>query len=290
MPDKNGLGGILERVSCLMVTKGPFEHFLRSLRSFCKQDYSDKELIVVTDGDSTYSAHIQDHIRNLGRQDVICVPLRTKQNLGALRNISLEHASGPLVCQWDDDDINHPRRLSIQIEAMKSVNAQASYLRDNFHLFCDTRKLYWCDWIRSTTCPAFPGSLLAYKDVILRYPDDFSRHEDSAVQEKLLAKTRTAMLSGYGYLYIYTFHGSNTFEHAHHAALARSLGFEAATLRELRSAIETWLSECEMDLPISVSDYLDNEVFRWTERKASVSSKDESAHRTLITLNAPHAT
>jgi glycosyltransferase involved in cell wall biosynthesis len=273
-----------------MVTKGPFEHFIRSFRSFCIQDYSDKELVVVTDGDSGYSVRIEDHLRNLGRRDVICIPLKTKQNLGALRNISLEHASGSLVCQWDDDDINHPRRLSIQIEAMKSVDAKASYLRDNFHLFCDTGKLYWCDWIRSTTCPAFPGSLLAYKDVVPRYPDGFNRHEDSAVQEALLANTRTAMLSGYGYLYIYIFHGSNTFEQAHHAALTRSLGFETATLRELRSAIETWLSECEIDPPIFVSDYLDNEVFRWTERQASVTSRKESAHRTFITLNTPRAT
>jgi glycosyltransferase involved in cell wall biosynthesis len=243
-----------------------------------------KELVVVTDGDSNYSARIEDYIRNFGRKDVSCVSLEAKQNLGALRNISLEHASGPLVCQWDDDDINHPRRLSIQIEAMESVNAKASYLRDNFHLFCDTRKLYWCDWIRSITCPAFPGSLLAYKDVIPRYPHD-SRHEDSTVQEVLLAKTRTAMLSGYGYLYIYTFHGSNTFEHAHHAALTRSLGFEAATLRERRSAIEAWLGEYEINPPVSVSDYLDAEIFSWTERTVSASSKNESPHRTFITLN-----
>jgi glycosyltransferase involved in cell wall biosynthesis len=275
----------LEQVSCLMVTKGPFEHFLWTFNSFCRQDYPNKELVIVTDGDGSYGHRVEGHVRSVGRLDVICVTLKSKHCLGALRNISLQHASGPLVCQWDDDDINHPKRLSVQIEAMKSVDAKASFLRDNFHLLCDTRKLYWCDWIRSTTCPGFPGSLLAYKDVVPRYPDDFSRHEDSAVQEQLVANTRTAMLSGYGFLYVYTFHGSNTFERGHHAALVRSLGLETATLRERREAIEVWLSECGIEPPVSISDYMGNEVFHWTERKLAKISECDFPHRTVVVLN-----
>ena len=268
-----------------MVTKGPFGHFLRSFRSFCNQDYPDKELVVITDADNSYSHRIEDHIRTVGREDVKCVALNTKQTLGFLRNISLQRASGPLVCQWDDDDINHPRRLSIQVDAMKSVGAKASFLRDNFHLFCDTRKLYWCDWMRSTTCPAFPGSLLAYKDVVPCYPDAFARHEDSAVQEALLANTRTAMLSGFGYLYIYTFNGSNTFERTHHAALTRSLGFEASTIREYREALEVWLSESGIEPPVSVSDYLGNEVFHWTEPKSAKTIESTSHRCSVAVLN-----
>ena len=93
------------------------------------------------------------------------------------------------------------------------------------------------------------------------------------------------MLSGYGFLYIYRFHGSNTFERAHHAELARSLGLETATLRERKGAIEAWLSECEIEPPVSVSDHMGNEVFHWTERKVVEIADCAVLNRTVVALN-----
>lgn len=251
-----------------MVTKGPFPYFLRSFYSYCNQDYSNKELVVVPDYDGDYCQRVRNYILSTGRHDVTCVVVKKKLSLGALRNISLQHASGPLVCQWDDDDLFHSRRLSIQINAMESAEARASFLSDIFHLFCDTRKLYWCDWMRSRNCLGFPASLVAHKDVVPCYPATFTYHEDSVVQRDILsAGTRTAILSGSGYLYVYTFNGSNTFDRKHHAGLARAYGFETATIQERRETIEARLSEHNIEPPISVSDYLGREVFTWTERR-----------------------
>ena len=151
----------IEKVSCLMVTLNRFEHVRRSVSSFCQQDYPNKELVILTCGGSNYAERLGALVRSIGRTDIRCVSLGAAVTLGALRNASVEHALGPMVCQWDDDDLSHPKRLSMQVEAMRADRARVSFLVDAFHFFGDSRSLYWCDWSRSRATIALPGTLLA---------------------------------------------------------------------------------------------------------------------------------
>jgi hypothetical protein len=43
----------------------------------------------------------------------------------------------------DDDDRYHPRRLEIQLDALRSANCDASFLCDQLHLFAAVREMYW---------------------------------------------------------------------------------------------------------------------------------------------------
>jgi hypothetical protein len=38
--------------------------------------------------------------------------------LGTLRGLSLDVATGEIVCQWDDDDCHHPDRILHQVQQM----------------------------------------------------------------------------------------------------------------------------------------------------------------------------
>lgn len=254
----------LEPVSCLMVTQERLDEFRRSFACFCAQDYPTKELVIVTCGSEEYQSRIRAWVESSGRTDVRYVCLQSVMPLGALRNVSCDSARYQLVCQWDDDDLYHPHRLTAQIRAMRWTKSRANFLLDHFHLFRDTGQLYWCNWARSQSHVGFPASLLAYKDVLPRYKEDLTQDEDSVVQAAMIRQnTRISVLAGVGYVYVYVYHGSNVFNRAHHTALTKRYGLEAATLRERASEIHAALYAHSIDPPVSVVDHSGREVFAW---------------------------
>ena len=105
-------------IDCLMVTlpvaaRLPFAK--RSIRDFCRQTYRNKQLIVMIKGGTrNISQELHGYIHALGRPDIVVLEPKGQFNLGQLRNLSIEAATADIVCQWDDDDLNHPERLELQ--------------------------------------------------------------------------------------------------------------------------------------------------------------------------------
>lgn len=255
----------MDKVSCLMITLNRFERFKESFECYCNQDYPDKELIIVSDGSQNYLETISEYISDSGRTDIKTFFLGTRKPLGYLRNVSIQKASGTLICQWDDDDLNHPQRLTTQIKHMQQEEAQASYLLDNFHLFMSQRQLYWCDWVRMSGSRGKPGTLLAYKSVLPNYDDEMAKHEDTRLQEELydspaLVKT----LSDHGYLFMYTYHEKNVHTSMHHKTIAVTLSMEFCSLKEHIATIWNSLSCYPISPPITVMGHRGEEVFVWT--------------------------
>ena len=117
-------GGAL--VSCLMVTRNRLEQAKIAVRSFRRQTWPSRELVIV---DTTEADDLPRWVTSLNnsRIRVKFMPGCT-DSLGDMRNVSIEEATGNYVCQWDDDDLSHPARLEVQIAAMRATEAQASFL------------------------------------------------------------------------------------------------------------------------------------------------------------------
>jgi glycosyltransferase involved in cell wall biosynthesis len=81
----------------------------QAIRYFLRQDYPERELIVVDDG--------TDPVGDLVPSDprIRYVPLPERRTIGAKRNIGCEHARGKFIVQWDDDDWMADRRLRHQV-------------------------------------------------------------------------------------------------------------------------------------------------------------------------------
>jgi glycosyltransferase involved in cell wall biosynthesis len=272
-----------------MVTDGRFDCFRRSFLSYCGQRYKNKELIIVTCGSHDYKRQLREYVLSSQRQDVLCVFAEERMSLGALRNLALMQASGPLICQWDDDDYSHPLRLLVQVGIMTEAHAEASYLRDNLHFFCDSRQLFWCDWLSSAKHIGLPGTLLAYKSVVPSYNELLDRREDSEVQNALRSKTRVAILGGIGYLYLYNYHGTNVFQRSHHAGLVAAYGLEAPTIINKRGilskaleAYRDWLEPWAV-----VTDALGTPVFRWTPESRVSEAEQRIAIRCNVRIFGP---
>jgi glycosyltransferase involved in cell wall biosynthesis len=177
------------------------------------------------------------------------VTANATSSLGALRNLSLNAATGDIVCQWDDDDCYHPDRITHQFEQMTRQSAQACFLIDNLHLLEPDGHLYWIDWTRGSKDPQwyrlFPPTLMMVNNDRFRYVEtgqSAQLGEDLAIAAQLCQEVPVAMMGDMGWLYLYIFHGRNTCSRKHHYAIAtrRSIPNESVEARsdEIRRAIQ----------------------------------------------------
>jgi glycosyltransferase involved in cell wall biosynthesis len=147
-------------------------------------------------------------------------------SLAALRNISLEAASGDVVCQWDDDDCCHAERIAVQLGRMRAEAGQVSFLTDHLQFLEDDRALVWVDWMlggQPGRDQLAPGTVMMERDSRFRYPETgpfVRRGEDSAFLWSLYDQARVVPVRGQGHLYLYTYHGRTTFDRERHYRLS----------------------------------------------------------------------
>src|SRR5258706_2540200 len=218
----------LPKVSCLMVTLDRLTLAKRAIRSFAAQSYQPRELVIVTDGKESFRQALERYVVALGIEGVRFVyPGPERLTLGELRNISMEAAQGDIICQWDDDDYSHPERLVVQTGHMIRNSASACFMTDHLQYIENERVLCWIDWTVDGTCTGSaqlaPGTMLMFRDKRFQYPEDgqFARQgEDSVFLETVYKTVPVAHLEGVGHLYLYTYHGRNTFSRDHHYHMA----------------------------------------------------------------------
>ena len=104
-------------VSCIMPTYNRPEYLPYAIRYFQRQDYPNRELIILDDGIQAVEGLIPSdpYIRY--------IRLATRTVLGAKRNLGCRMASGTVIVHWDDDDWMAPHRLSYQVEMLQSQRA-----------------------------------------------------------------------------------------------------------------------------------------------------------------------
>lgn len=244
-------------ISCLTVTRGRLRLLKQAIRCYLDQTWAARELVIVTDAEPRQVGAIEHYLATLGRADVrLMVAEGNGLTLGRLRNLSLEAARGELVCQWDDDDLYHPERLATQADTLLAGGATACFLTDQLHYFCDEQRLFWIDWSGGGRVPGkwalVPGTVLRLRDD-WRYPEHgpaARRGEDSALVDALAPET-IARLSGVGHLYVYRYHGGNTFPLDHHRGqLDRAASTEFIHRRA--TALQRALDYYPLPRPISV--------------------------------------
>ena len=206
-----------------MVTLDRIKLLKQSVSRFCLQTYPHKELIIVTDGSEEYRQQIVQFVAGLNHSAIKVVPVEQRQKLGVLRNIAMSQASGEILCQWDDDDWHHPQRLEVQLRCLQNNDASACFMADYFHYFPERKELFWCNYARAG---GFPGTIMHKAGLELSYPETGPRSEkgeDEVFQRQVAARYKSVLLRECGYLYVYVFHGRNTWDLNHHSGLAKVL-------------------------------------------------------------------
>ncbi len=99
-------------VSCIMPTYNRRKFIPCAIRYFLRQDYKNKELIIIDDG----ADDIKDLVPNIG--SVKYYRLNSKITLGEKLNLGCQYAAGNIIAHWDDDDWYAPTRLTYQVNAL----------------------------------------------------------------------------------------------------------------------------------------------------------------------------
>ncbi len=247
-------------ISCLLVTRDRLSLVKRAIHSYADQTWTNRELVIVTDGTPRFRAAVESLVRESRIDGVrFVIPGRDDLPLGALRNLSIDSARGEIICQYDDDDVSHPQRLATQAGLMLRSGARACFMTDHLQHLTDQRCVLWIDWTlggkMQGTQRLAPGTLMMFRDPQFRYPEEgdyAKRGEDSVLLEQLAARIPIAELSGMGHLYLYQWHGGNTFPKEHHYRMAQC-GAPRAFLEERAAQIRDALDYYEIARPAVVA-------------------------------------
>lgn len=266
----------LPTVSCLMPTLDRLDQLRQSILCFCRQTYPKKELVIASEGTAEYKRRITEHLAGLGRSDIRCVFVDGDGwNLGRMRNLTIEMARGELLCQWDDDDLNHPLRLALQVKALLRRRALSCYLTEQLQYFEERNQLYWVNWDCEPDLPlrvlVIPGTVLCWRSIAARYPEsgpDSERGEDMTFLDQLIAEGPVARLSGHPHLYVYRYHGRNVWSFTHHWNIVHGWARtrSSAFVRARRRRLERELGRFDWGRPEIELHGSDGPAFRYRAR------------------------
>jgi glycosyltransferase involved in cell wall biosynthesis len=123
-------------VTCIMPTADRRRFVSQAISYFQAQDYPNKELLVLDDGEQSIAELTRD------TNQVRYVRLDQKSAIGAKRNLACKEARGDIIVHWDDDDWMASWRLSYQVQALIENNAAVCGL-DKLYFYEPERDQAW---------------------------------------------------------------------------------------------------------------------------------------------------
>ncbi len=127
-------------VSCIMPTFNRREFVPLAIRYFLRQDYENKELIIIDDGTDVISDLVPKDER------IRYFRLNERRSVGAKRNLACENAKGTIVAHWDDDDWYASNRLSIQIDFLSNSNFEICGINKLLYYDLRSKSAYEYNW------------------------------------------------------------------------------------------------------------------------------------------------
>ena len=195
-------------VTCIMPTCDRRSFIPLALENFRRQDYPNKELVIVDDGDDAVGD------LTLGRPGVRYVRLTMRTSIGGKRNLACRRPRGQIIAHWDDDDWYAPDRLRYQVAPIMAGEADLTGLVGDYVLELPGGD-FW------TTLPHLHrrmfvgdvhGGTLVYRGALLesgmRYPEINLAEDAALIRQAASRRQRLLRLSNPG-VFVYVRHGSN---------------------------------------------------------------------------------
>jgi len=203
-------------ISCICITDNRTNLLKRAITCFAMQNYPNKELVIshpMQDENTRYFIK-----KVLEENDLSIVELERDDNesVGNARNLAISKCHGDYVCVWDDDDWYHASRLSFQFNSMQTtgIGYSASVL-SRLILFDYTKKKAYLSFHH-----CWENTLLCRKEIIFQnqYAHQ-NRGEDTHIIKFLDGKKFLHHIDEAPFLYIYIYHGENTWNYDHYEFL-----------------------------------------------------------------------
>lgn len=195
-------------VSCIMPTRNRRAFVHLAVQSFCRQDYPNRELIVVDDGDDP----VKDLVES--RPGVHYIRLANRASIGAKRNLACAKARGRIIAHWDDDDWYSTDRLRYQVIPILSHQAEITGLENAFTMQLPEGRLWAMrpELHRKMFVGDVHGGTLVFDrgllDQGISYPDINLAEDAWLIQRAAGAGKRLMKLANPG-VFVYVRHGRN---------------------------------------------------------------------------------
>lgn len=196
-------------VSCVMPTRDRRELALQAIQYFLRQDYPERELVIVDDGAEPLPVPEDQRIR------YIRVP--GPVSLGAKRNLGVEQSRGEFIIHWDDDDWYAPDRIRYQVEPLLAGEADISGLAAE-HFYSLRGGTFWTCSPRLHARMFFAdvhGRSVAYARRVwgrqAQYPD-LDQGEDARFLQAALRRGSRLARQANPDKFVYVRHGANTWQ------------------------------------------------------------------------------
>jgi len=156
-------------VSCLCVSRpSRWGQLQRAILDFLAQSCKDKELVIVVDSGTDYATTVQAFVDQQGKDArLVRVLGRTaKTQLDGLQYAAVA-AYGQILTLWDDDNLNHPTRLEVQLGVQTDLKDTATVLTKGLYYFYRDNELFAVDFFNPELSAAdrvLPTTLMAYRE------------------------------------------------------------------------------------------------------------------------------
>lgn len=188
-------------VSCILPTANRRAFVPEAIRQFLEQDYPNRELIVLDDG--------EDSIADLIPPDATIRYCRLARRLsvGSKRNLAAELARGDVVLHWDDDDWRSNRWVRSQVTTLMSEQADICGL--DRVLFYDRESRRGWRYVYDGREPWVAGSTLCYRRDYWRASPfaDLNVGEDNAFVWS--GRSKRLVVNPHGDQFVATIHRGN---------------------------------------------------------------------------------
>ncbi|CAN5182615.1 hypothetical protein BH09PSE3_BH09PSE3_22920 [soil metagenome] len=196
-------------ISCLMVTRGGKFPAMFAIECYRRQTWQNRELVIVCDKPD---APIKTLVAELADPSIRYVDAHSA-SLGELRNTSVAHARGDLLCQWDDDDLYHPQRIEFMAGALIEHGVSAVFLQ---------RWLIWWPARRQLAVSGsrtWEGSMIVDRAILPTYPAQALAEDNITIAR--LCSLHPTLLIDRAALYCYIVHGANSYEDRHFETMVK---------------------------------------------------------------------
>jgi hypothetical protein len=141
---------------------------------------------------------------------------------------------------------------------MLRSGAGACFFTDHLQFLESERAVFWIDWTFGGQIEGeqqfFPGSVMVRRDERFRYVEEgpYARQgEDSVFLSQIYRAVPVARMAGAGHLYLYQYHGRNTFPREHHLRVTTASA-DTRLLHERREDIRSALAYYGIPKPVVV--------------------------------------
>lgn len=259
-------------VSCLCVSRpSRWGQLQRAVLDFNAQTYTDRELVIVVDSGNDYASTVQAFVDQLPLKAEVRVLQRLAKNpLDGLMYGAID-AQGKILTLWDDDNLNHPSRLEVQVKRQEGLKEHVSVLTQGLYLFHESKELFALDCFRPND-PAgervLPTTLMAFRTA---FPvmDPTVRGKPSEQMVTQLSRTGKKLLpiAGEPFLHIVGVAANNLRGYAFHRRLVETKSQPVEWVKSNQARLTEALDAYHWDGPVDVEGK-DGGVFQYTPKQA----------------------